>query len=522
MKLPKFQLRKGAEPEEQDPEDLKTLPLQQEGEEAGAFETDGEETSKPKGQLLTTLKTLLASKAKAKSGTAAAEKRPDNQPGITDDIVPYDGLIPPVEAPYVDLDAGVMSIGKQQYAVNLQWESWRDDVSIKRMAREAYGAPQNGYSIWIDTHSTGIFGFGVSDQGHKRGMPALVTSIDTKILGPCWIGAFNVGRKWWIGSARFGVVQMDSVVDDAEEARNLLMSQSGSEDWNRIIAPESWGVPGSTEAEIAWVLIRTGRVPKLRAVHKIKAHLPKIIMVSVVLGLGGYGAHYYTEMIKAEEARIEAIRKAERENRRVGPQDFPWFRATPLQAFIDGCRAEMQRGIHSVPGWSQKPLVCTSDRGNANIVTGWSRANDGKIAWLRAALPAEMTSISLSSDTRSADISYPFSLFADDNSLERQPWSRNEIITRINERMTNFLIPYSLNERITSAPARSRNNAPAAPVFNYHELSVRTEVGIEEFGAFFQDVPGLLPSSLTYATNSGEWTLNFRIYHPPIMPAVVR
>ncbi|MEP3670773.1 MAG: type 4b pilus protein PilO2 [Roseibium sp.] len=423
----------------------------------------------------------------------------------------------------VDLDVmndGVVQVGKTKAAMALSWRSFNANQKIKDQAETAAASGRSAdYNLYLDTRATGLIAFGSGEIGHKRGMKALITMIDERYTGPRWLAAFKMGETnpvYWIAAKRGGEVFEDQVVGDPETAREIILGEIDAPDWTRIIAPEDWGIKGTVDASLSDVVNhKIGQ--SLKPVRPIKANLPRIIAAIVIVAAASYGYARWQGLKIAEIERLQEIRRMERESVRVTPKDYPWFEVAKIEDFIDTCVTEIQKDVYSVTGWGAAPIACVITRGDGVISTSWQRQIGGRISWLKGAMPADYPDVRLDANGSQANFNRTFRGPFRPDALADENWSGNRIQDTLVTRFQNLDLPLVLNE-VVQRQARNRRNDQKA-VFNHHIAQVRTDMPINEFGKLLSDIPALAPETLIYTPAENSWSLIFKVYHPPILPA---
>lgn len=423
---------------------------------------------------------------------------------------------------HVEIDVindGVIQIGRTKAAMDLSWRGYNAGRKIKEQAETASASGKSeDYNLYVDTRSTGMIAFGSGLAGHKRGMRALITMIDGRYVGRNWLAAFKLGEAnpvFWIGSMRGGQVYEDRIAKDPDTAREIILGLIDAPDWNKIIAPEEFGIRGTEAAQLSDIVDVKIGLP-LKPVRPIRANLPRIIAGIVVLVAVGFGYARWHGLKVAEIERLAEIRRMERESVRVKPEDYPWFESATIGDFISTCKSEIESSVILATGWRTGPVACTITRGNGSITTTWQRAN-GRIAWLIGALPEGFPEPRMDNGGNNANFNRSFEGPKRQDALSDQNWSGARIQNTLLSRFQNLDLPIVMNE-VVQRQAQNRRNAQKA-VFNHHIVQIRTKLPIGEFGPLLGDIPGVAPDSLIYTPAENSWSLIMRVYHPPILPA---
>lgn len=432
-----------------------------------------------------------------------------------------------VEADYID--AGVISIGAERFAVSMIWTGRDEDVSIKDHARNISksrslaGSVQPVPNLWVEDRAANLIGLSAAaSSGQKKGMRVLVTSLADDRIGARWIGAFRVAGvldAWWIASMRDGKVFEDQMVFGRHEAEEIFMSSLEAPDWNAIIAPPEWGIPGSSDIRIGEI-VGAKRGLRLRHVDPLRANMPRLILGGMVVAVAAGGLYAWSDMRARQAAEMERLREEAQNVLRVKPEDYPWHRASPIEAFIDTCRSEIERSIFLVPGWESQPISCTARRGSGAISLGWTRTS-GRISWLKSGIPPEFPRPVLEGDGERASFARTFEIAVDAEALSREPWDADVMTARLRERFQSFDIALSMREKRDEGSRVRRKKgeaAPLRPIFNHHEVQIQIAASPMDYVALLEDVPALVPDALIYNVATDGWSLLVNVYHPPIFP----
>jgi hypothetical protein len=437
------------------------------------------------------------------------------------------GGIGAAEAEYID--AGVVSVGAERFAVSMIWTGRDDDVSIREQARKlarsrsSAGANQPTPNLWVEDRVGNLVGLSdAASTGQKSGMRVLVTSLPEDGTGGRWIGAFRVQGvldAWWIGSVRDGKVFEDQMVFGRHEAEDLFLSSLEAPDWTSVFAPPEWGVPGALGAQLG-ELLSPKRGQRLRHVEPVRANMPRIILGGMVIAVAAGGLFAWSDMKARQAAEMERLRQEAQNVLRVRPEDYPWHRAAPIAAFIETCRTEIERSIFLVPGWEAQPISCTGARGAGAINLGWTRTS-GRISWLKSGVPPEFPAPVLEGEGDRASFSRTFDMPVDADALSREPWESAMMVARLRERFQSLDLSLSLREKRDegSRVRRGRDEAVSLrPIFNHHEIQIPIAASPGSYGALLEDVPALVPEALVYNVAADSWSLLAKVYHPPIFP----
>jgi len=274
------------------------------------------------------------------------------------------------------MGAGVVTVGRRQYAVGLYWEnspSGRLAQTAKEAARQP-GQQAEFYALRSGAKNGRVpqFGLGQSAAGHKAGMPAFAACLANQQPGS-WAGAFRL-REGIVVT----VVRDDLVVPDGDqffvnehEARDRLLQEVGFGGLQRIYAPEAWSISGADSMPVS-LLLDERRDVRLRPVE-----IPKKMILIGALAAGLLlvvlaGGWYYNEKMAEEEAAQQAQRDALRRLQsqankanpfqKAGPEYPPperkWEKTPHPLEVIESCRAGLAEIPATVVGWRMTTLKC--------------------------------------------------------------------------------------------------------------------------------------------------------------------
>lgn len=272
---------------------------------------------------------------------------------------------------------GVVTVGRKQYVSGLYWEN-SPTGSISQAAKEAARQPGT-HADFFATRSGNKqgrvpqFGLAQSAEGVKAGMPSLAACMANQQPGS-WIGAFRLREG--VGLI---IVRDDLIVPDGDqffidevEARDRLYQEMGIGGFQKIYAPEAWGVPGADSMPITLLLNERADVRLHMVALSQQAKIGIIggfVLLLSVLGVGWY--------IQDQAEREEAERQAKlAELRRIQEQaanfvgidarpeypkpDRTWEKQPRPLDYLKACEESLQKVSLAVAGWSLKGIRCSA------------------------------------------------------------------------------------------------------------------------------------------------------------------
>jgi hypothetical protein len=285
------------------------------------------------------------------------------------------------------MGAGVVTVGRRQYAVGLYWEnapSGRLAQTAKEAARQP-GQQADFYAIRPGNKSGRLpqFGLGQTAAGLKNGMPSFAACLANQQPGS-WAGAFRL-REGTVVT----VIRDDLIVPDGDqfflnesEARDRLLQEVGFGGLQRIYAPESWAISGSDTMPVS-LLLDERRDVRLHVVAIPKKNLligaSAIGILLLVLGGGWYYQEQQAEEEAARMAQEDALNKLKEQANKTNPfaaqqpqyppPDRKWEKRPQPLDVVEACRAALEQINAATVGWKITTLKCD----DSAISIAWSR-----------------------------------------------------------------------------------------------------------------------------------------------------
>ncbi|MDD3181273.1 MAG: type 4b pilus protein PilO2 [Alphaproteobacteria bacterium] len=274
------------------------------------------------------------------------------------------------------MTTAVVSVGRKQYVSGLYWEN-SPSGRISQAAKEAAHQPGSNYDFYTTRSGNKQgrvpqFGLASAGPGLHSGLPSLGGCLANQQPGS-WIGAFRLRE----GSALV-IVRDDLLVPDGDlffadevEARDRLYQELAIGGFQRIYAPEAWGVPDADTMPLT--LLLNDRVDvKLRSVVVSKQSKIALIGGSLLLaGFIGVGLYIQDTREKEESLRMEqmaALERMRQEAARLMPgvgthPDYPkpertWELQPKPMVFIRACQNALQKVSMRVAGWDVTSISC--------------------------------------------------------------------------------------------------------------------------------------------------------------------
>jgi len=289
------------------------------------------------------------------------------------------------------MSAGVVTVGRQRYAVGLYWENSPGGGRVAQVAREAASQPGQKAEFYVVRPGKGTripqFGLSDADAGQQAGMPVLSGCLASQVPGS-WAGAFRCNEGIAVVIVRDDLIVPDGDLffRDEAEARDRLIQEIGFGGLQSTYAPEAWSIPGADTIPLA-LLLNNRRDIKLQQVH-----IPKTLkIIGACLALGFVlilaGVWYWQEKVDEENAQRaqqeEALRQAQEAARRLLPAglqqqnapqpvyDRSWEKAPLVMNFVEACHHGLEKVPMAVVGWRLASLKCSG----SSMSLSWSREN---------------------------------------------------------------------------------------------------------------------------------------------------
>lgn len=409
-------------------------------------------------------------------------------------------------------DNGVIKIGKKKYAVDLNRDNEpegniKDEAAMKQPIGKA-----EKWNLYAKIPNRRV-AYASSDIGHKKGMIPLAESISREKLGDNWIVVIPLdGDKFWIAEKEEGNIVSDEIFTNFGMAKEQVLGKQVKKT-RPIVAPETWGISGSTQASLSDLLGQ--KTPALRRFSLLSNYAPQILMAAMVVGVVG-GSYYYFQNLEAKRIQEERDLAARRDKRIiVNDSDYPWYQTPVPIEFVNSCKGMMDASIRMIPGWAPQSPVCQYSEGRVVVTQGYLREPEGRIAWLRSAYEGADGNVSLSENANTASYSVSQPLTAEAGSFNRNaPWTDVNIRRVLVERFQNI----GLSPNLVDDVSRANEDTAEKAIFNSVQMEISTGFFPEPLVEIMEDVPATVPETLIWDMKNNIWTLSMRVYHPAILP----
>lgn len=284
------------------------------------------------------------------------------------------------------MTAGVITAGRKQYASGLYWEN-SPSGRVSQAAKEAARQPGNSsdfYAMRMGDKKGRVpqFGLAPDAEGFKSGLPSLAGCLANQQPGS-WIGAFTFreGTSVVIVRDDLLVPEGDLFFEDESEARDHLYQEMGVGGFQRIFAPEAWGIPGADSMPLSLLLN-----------EKTDVKLHSVVMTSqakfgIAAGLGllvivlGVGWYFQNQAAQEEATRIQhmaALKRMQAAAARLVPlqrqAEYPppiryWEKEPKPVALLSSCKKALDDIVIGTAGWRVVSISCS----RSALSTRWAR-----------------------------------------------------------------------------------------------------------------------------------------------------
>ena len=399
-----------------------------------------------------------------------------------------------------------IAAGRKRLALGLLWQPAKSEIALRDQARLAGGA-SGGFDLYANRADARQIGFASKRDGFVPGMLAGATAISCGRWGGNWLAALRLpggDDRWWIVARRDSQIYEDRLHESEEDARRAFGLYMEAPDWDRVIAPASWGISKAGHAELS-ELLDLRRADRLK---RVNWEVPVLAMAACAALLAA-ALHFGWQMWS--ENRSSAILDEGKQSAILSPAiPHPWDASPWVPDFVEGCLNGMDRLMILPPGWIVESLICVWSGTSAVATVRW-RESGGRTSYLHAAaLGVNSDGLRIEAGGKKAELSLPV----------RVPRSAKP---QFGDSLNSSFLETVLRERFRTLGAdatfarRSGRAAGGSGIrFPHLDLTIRASAGIKELGKLLSDVPGLVPEALAFRPESNVWQLTMKAYSEPI------
>lgn len=418
---------------------------------------------------------------------------------------------------------GTIKVKNTTYAVGLYWEGVEAGSNVAAQARER-ADNADFFCVFAVPNKTQI-GYGNRSQDHKGNMPALAAHIAAG-RSTRFLAAFQVEDGYYILGVREDGINplLERFIASREEAIELYQDAK-SEDWDEMLAPDSFGFQDTTEEHIENCL--RGRPPvRLKDVKRSKSYA-KYLGVAILVVVGIFGFQWY-EKIQADaelQAKIQADFEAAAN--RVLPNQQPKIEIPPVpwenkvlgSQFLKKCVDDVMQFPLDVPGWTVTGFICenaSSPTAAATLTRAPLGQGGGPVTWIAPFVETKSYKPSIGySSTGSANlVSAQWGLFNGAN-LPKVPLDQvtipvNQVRTKLLQIMEARFTPVTLSATDMGQFYRSL------------DFSFETKLNPLGYLDVISAVPGAIIEGVDYSLENNIWKIRGKSYEQLPLPTQVQ
>lgn len=422
----------------------------------------------------------------------------------------------------LDTDS-LLSGGRRKMAVGLLWQPRTSGQALHAQAKSA-SVGESTFDLSVLNADGTQVGFASRMDAHKDGMMAAATAIPRTFMGDTWLAAFvlpvagdQMQLAWWIVAHRDGLVYEDRLVRNEIEARESFIDLYDAPGWQTVVCPSNWQIGDSRDVGLGYLIKPGTKGAVLKSHSPVKIWAPRAIAAALVLGgvVGGYG--YWQNIQEQERLAEEARLQAEEMARLDALQVAPWEGMPALQESVVACAALINELQVNPPGWILDPVTCTVSPGAVSASATWKRQSGTMAKYLYSALEHRGLPVpQFDSTLQSGSVSRSAGIEAKDWGKDLAPLDPNEMFLRLVHRFDTLSLPLVLTAQ-TAPVTPNTTGAPNRKIWNYHSIELESSVFPTDLITLIDDIPAVVPQTLTYTPGTQVWKLTAFIYHPPII-----
>ncbi|HIJ38507.1 MAG TPA: type 4b pilus protein PilO2 [Rhodospirillaceae bacterium] len=391
----------------------------------------------------------------------------------------------------MDIPAGVVQLGKRSFAVGLFWQTAPTVASARREGKIIAAKSELNVDLFcIRKFGLPQFGLGQKRAGHRAGMISLAVALANEVPFSSWIGAFAIARGWLLFVVRRGAIMPDGdLFFDTEAAvRNRFDGTVATGEWDKIIAPASWGLAQTQFSSLGDLLSGDCKDGRLAEVSGRLLRGPWLAAPLILAGLAWWMALKPFSAQVAPKVPEVAVLPA--------PAPPPWQSQPGSATLIGACQAAVE-AVGLLPGFDIERIDCTM-RGIAVVY----QRRFGVLQWL----PEEFTVISPDQVTMTAKLVEPLLPRAS----QEQPWAVMPIRRRLWSAGQSYLFNTEIAEPKSESPPPVSQGAPSSPPYRSMAVSLGTALPPATLAAVLEPIPAFVVEGVIW--REAKWTVKGRVY----------
>lgn len=215
------------------------------------------------------------------------------------------------------------------------------------------------------------------------------------------------------------VAQRDAVIlpdgdwiGDEDNVRARLLHDNSVGEWDRIYAPEHWGIGGSEERDFLSFLPK-GKNNKVKyhrwwQLEPIKFNLgglkrfilPLVVLATAAVLIQVFWTKWNQQQLADEMAKLAALKSSQETQPKIIPP--PWPTMHKAKTFVDACEQVIGSTSFWPGGWTLQDIKCVGN----TVTASWIHEEGGRESYLREILP----NVKISADGGSVTLAVPLSL----------------------------------------------------------------------------------------------------------------
>lgn len=421
-----------------------------------------------------------------------------------------------------------ITVNDTTYAVSLFWQPLQDTNDPFPEVQETVDNVMEGADLFcIRQDSSPQYGIGNSVEGHKAGMPSAAAAIaDIFSDKSSSVAVFEVDEGYWFIAVRNDLIlsEEDILYLNEEDAKRAFYAMMAVPDWGRKIAPASWEIEGTEEADL-FDILKEPHGSKLMRIDKARQQKTKIIIGVAALLVLIIGYKLVSTMFAPAPKRtfrpLTPLKPLEIEEEKELPPPVevkPWEKLVVPEDFLNRCYAGvMQIKSMIVPGWKVGNIQCTTSGLSTDWTMEWGHLGILKRAFEEYGMPGFDFMLS---DTGTSAVA---SLAMGDIAVHSE--TPKYSIYELREEWTNIFQAIKKNVTLSEESEQTTQVIPGrnggeprtiTKVYNKLAFGFSSDLPVSEWLGVFNQFPALELKQLEYNMTDGTWSYEGQIYEPSI------
>jgi len=398
------------------------------------------------------------------------------------------------------------TLGEKTYATSLFWQQLQNTESpIDEIKETSEGVLEGSDLFCIRQGKAPQFGICVSQEGYKKGdLVAAVALASTWSGLSSFIAVFKVDAGWWYVCVRNDIILADGdmLYLNEMDAKEQFFSMMNVPDWGMKVAPQEWGIEGTTEEDLTQLLSRGTQV-KLQKINAIRG--PKLVLMiaaAIIAGIWLLSTIVdFIFMAIPQKPVVQPVQFKEIKTEAPPPEVKPWEKILNPMEIMGNCYGGAQELVKILPpGWKIAGITCTP----TSITTSWRR-EIGRVLWIDKAL--DMSGLNFSSRSVSSDggqlmASLPMRNVSEINSPPKS--NTTDLINTLNDLFQSLGQRISLNTASYTSPQKNVYRSVTFSFSSTHDPLTWSDI--------LMKFSGLEIKTIRYDINTKIWQYEGAIY----------